>query len=261
MKKALFLLIAALLMAHSAQAQLTHNGIRFGLGAAYVADDFLTSSPIMGGDLGVFVNYGFENAQAFWADNLYLQLGFNFTRRGTNFKDIRPLERSYRHGYFHNYYAEIPILAAWRWELPIAQPEHYLNFYAGPVVSLGLFGTYKDRKVTPGMPQSTANYDTFLSSNKNDRRSFQHLRRIDASLQLGVGYKHNNLAFDLFWQHGFVPLMNVDDVLRTLAIEQNGGSTTVTNDDNTTTTLSNRNSYTGTSEAFILCVSYIMPMQ
>lgn len=259
MKKTLFLLTAMLLLATSTQAQLTHKGARFGLGAAYVADDMFTSSPVLGGDLGVFVNYGFENAQSFWADNLYLQFGINLTRRGTQFEKVLDSIRSYREGYYHNYYAEIPVLACWRWELPVAQPDHYLHFFAGPVLNVGLFGRRFDRCVTPGYPQSSMNYDTRLSSDKNERRSFQHLRRIDCSAQLGIGYSHGNLGVELVWQHGFVPLMKEEDVLRGLIIQQNGGSTEMTDDEGNTIHLSNRSSYTGTNQAFLVNVTYTLP--
>ena len=261
MKKALYLLLAVLLLAANAQAQFTHKGARLGLGAAYVADDFLTSSPILGGNLGVFVNYGFENAQSFWADNLYLQFGLNVTRRGTNFEQVFEAVHSYRSGYFHNYYAEIPVMACWRWELPVLQPDHYLNFYVGPVLNVGLFGIFKDRQVTPGYSNSSWNYDTFLSGDKTDRRAFHHLRRLDASVQLGIGYKHGNYAIDFYWQHGFVPLMREDDVLRSLAITQNGGSNQYTDSEGNTQHLDNRNAYTGTNQAFILSVSYILPWE
>lgn len=262
MKKALYLLIATLLLATSAQAQLTHKGVRFGLGPAYVTDDFLTSSPIMGGTLGVFANYGFENARSFWADNLYLQFGFNFARRGTNFEQVLEDIRSYRHGYQHNYYAEIPVLACWRYELPIAQPNHVVNFYIGPVFSVGMFGRFFDRCVTPGYPQTSMNYDTYLSTDPHDRRSFlfhnTHVRWFDVSSQIGLGYSHQNWGVDLIWQHGFIPLMNETDVLRNLQNSQTG---TVTGPDGEPVEIKpdNRNAYTGTNQSFILSVSYILP--
>jgi len=259
MKKALYLLIAMILLSTSVQAQLTHKGVRFGLGASYVADDFLTRSPILGSNLGVFANYGFENAQSFWADNLYLQFGISIARRGTNIEQTLDSIRSYRYGYYHNYMIEIPVLACWRYELPILQPDHYLNFYAGPVASCGLFGFRKDRQVTPGYPQTSMNYDTDLSSNKNDRRSFKHQRRFDIGSQVGIGYKHNNIAIDLFWIHGFVPVMQEADVLRSLAISNNGGSNTYTDSEGNQSTLSNRGAYTGTSQSFILSISYMIP--
>lgn len=259
MKKVLFLIALSAIMASSAMAQLTHKGIRFGLGPSYVNDDQLTSLPVIGANLGVYANYGFENAQSFWADNLYLQFGFNLTRRGTHFEQVLENIRSYRQGTFRNYYAEIPVMACWRYELPTLEPDHYLNFYVGPVLSVGLFGRYHDRCITPGYPQSAMNYDTYLSSNKDDRRSFKNIRRLDCSVQLGVGYKHGNITIDLIWEHGFVPLMREDDVLRQLVISQNGGNTNYTNPDGSSSNLSNRNAYCGTNQAFLLCVGYQLP--
>lgn len=254
MKKTLIILAIGLFACFSTQAQITHKGARLGLGASYVADDQLTSSPVLGVTLGGFINYGFENAQSFWADNLYLQAGFNIARRGTNFEQVLEGTRSYRYGYSHNYYAQIPIMACWRYELPLLQPNHIVNFYVGPVISVGMFGKYRDRQVTPGYPQTTVNYDTELSSNRKDRYSFQHMRRIDAALQLGVGYQHNNITLDLFWEHGFVPLMNSADVLRTLSNNQ-----LTPGENGSTPKPDNRNAYTGTNSAFMLSVSYQLP--
>lgn len=263
MKKVLIISIVAVLAGFSAQAQFTHKGIRLGLGTASVADDLLTRTPVMGANLGAYVNYGFENAQSFWADNLYLQFGAQFARRGTKFEQVWENMRSYREGYYHNYYLEIPVTAGWRYELPIAQPGHIANFYFGPCFDLGLFGRSWDRHITPGNPQTTINYDTYVTGDKDSRRSFKAMRRIDASLVMGIGYQHNNITIDLFWEHGFVPLMKESDVLRQLAIDQNGGSTeqTITDGDgnNSTITLSNRNAYTGTNQAFILCIGYQLP--
>lgn len=265
MKKVLIILTMSLLMGISAQAQFTHYGARIGFGAATISDDLLTRSPILGMNVGGYVNYGFENAQSFWADNFYLQLGLNITRRGSNFEQEWIGMKSYREGYYHTWYVEIPVTACWRYELPIAEPGHIINFYAGPAIGVGMFGRLWDRQVTPGNPQTSINYDTYITGSKDSRRAFKSMRRLDASLVLGVGYQRRNITVDLYWEHGFVPLQKESDVLRQLYISQNGGNQTVTttDEDGTTsnTTLSNRNAYTGTNQAIILCIGYQLPLK
>lgn len=264
MKKTLFILLALALLGTSIQAQFTHKGVRFGLGTASISDDLLTRSPILGANLGGYVNYGFENAQSFWADNFYLQFGFDFTRRGSNFEQEWIGMRSYREGYFHNYYAQLSATACWRWELPVAQADHVVNFYAGPAFGVGLFGRYWDRQVTPGNPQSSVNFDTYVTTDKYQKRAFRHMRRLDASSILGIGYQRRNITIDLFWQHGFVALQKETDVLRDLDITQNGGNTVTTTDqdgNSTTNHLSNRNAYSGTNQAFILSIGYQLPIK
>ncbi|MBQ9639814.1 MAG: hypothetical protein IJV22_09720 [Bacteroidales bacterium] len=243
------LIIAVLLSFGTAQAQLTHYGARFGLGPSYVGDDLITSSPIVGMDLGAYVNYGFTEAKSFWADNLYLQAGFNIVRRGTNFKQELKLMQSIRTGYFHLWYAQIPILACWRYELPTRVPGNIVNLYVGPSFSVGLFGRLWDRQITPGAPQESINYDTYITEGKDARRAFKHARRLDVALRTGVGYQKGPYRFDLFWEHGFVALMKRDDILNNLdkmlypSVD-----------------IKNRNSYTGSLNSFILSVSYELPI-
>ncbi|MBQ2508616.1 MAG: PorT family protein [Bacteroidales bacterium] len=256
MKKGIIILSLALTMGFSAFAQFTDWGVRFGLGAATISDDLLTRSPVCAMDLGGYVNYGFENTAAFWADNLYLQLGANIVRRGARFEQVWELQRSYREGFYHLNYFEIPVLAAWKMELPFAEAEHYANLYVGPALGVGFFGRIWDRHVTPGFPQTSVNYDTYESQNRSDKKAFKHMRRFDISSRIGIGYKHNTLTVDLFWEHGFISLMKEQDVLRTLDAQS-----TENNNNNNNNTDNNINPYTGVNNALVLSIGYTLPLK
>lgn len=253
MKKILTLLAFAVLLHVSAQAQFVRYGARVGGGASYVSDDLLTHSPILGINLGGYVDYMFTEWKNPWSENIYLQFGFNFVRRGTNFEQVWVNMSSIRQGFYHNWYAQIPILAGYKYEIPQLPAGNFLSFYLGPTINVGLFGCLWDRKVTPGMPQTSNNYDTYISGNRDDRSSFKHMRRIDVGFVLGVGYQWHNFTFDLFLDHGFVALMKRDDVLNGVVYNnQNTGTTTTTQED--------RNAYTGTNQAIMLSVGYQLPI-
>ena len=258
MKKIRIALLCALASATVAQAQFTHYGLRAALGASYVSDDLLTHRPVIGANMGVFFNFGFTGAKVSFADNLYLQTGISLVRRGTYFKQELAAMGSIRNGFYHTYYAQVPILAAWRWEIPAKVASQYLNFYFGPAVSVGLFGRIWDRRITPGYPQASMNYDTYITGTKDDRAAFRHLRRIDASSIVGVGYQHGSFLFDLFWDHGFVALRNEEDVLNTL--ERNSDASKPAQDGTSAEKPKKRNSYTGTNNSLLLSVSYLLPL-
>lgn len=262
--KKIFIVLILLATGVAAQGQFTHYGVRAGIGASYVGDDLLTTAPVPGANLGVFLNYGFTDSKTAFADNLYLQTGLFFTRRGTHFKQELTAMRSIRTGFYHTYYAQIPLLAAWRWELPTKVANQYLNFYFGPTFNVGLFGFIWDRRVTPGYPQLTMNYDTYITGTKDDRRAFKHLRRIDVSSILGAGYQRGNFLFDLYWDHGFVALRKEDDVLNNLERRLwNQGNTAkegTSNSEASTEKPKKRNSYTGTNNSVVFTVSYMLPI-
>lgn len=264
MKKVFFVLI--LLAAGTAtHAQFTHYGVRAGLGASYVGDDLLTTAPVIGANLGAFINYGFTTSKTAFADNLYLQTGLFLIRRGTYFKQELAAMNSIRTGFYHTYYAQVPLLAAWRWELPLRVADQYVNFYFGPAFNVGLFGRIWDRRVTPGYPQSTMNYDTYITGTKEDRAAFKHLRRLDVSSILGVGYQHGSFLFDLYWDHGFVALRKEEDVLNNLE-GQIWNQEHATKEGNANPAVptekpKKRNSYTGTNNSVIFTVSYLLPVQ
>lgn len=252
-------------MTFSSIAQFTHYGARVGLGASYFADDLITKSPILGANLGGYVNLGFEDAQSFWADNFYLQFAANFTRRGSNIQHVLEHEMSIRTSYYHDWYFQLLPMACWRYELPVKIPNTFVNFYVGPEVSIGMFGIRWDRCVSPGYPQESMNYDTHITGSKYDRRAFRYARRFDVGINLGIGYQYNNITIDLFWDHGFMPILQESDVLANLAIEQNGGSNDrrIINEDGTVSHvhLDNRNGFTGTNQAFILSIGYQLPLE
>lgn len=252
MKKYIFAILFVVLSSVAANAQFTHYGVRLGFGPATISDDMLTQSPILGVNLGGYLDYGFTEAHSFFADNLFLRLGLNFTRRGSDFVQEWIPMSSIRTGFYHAWYAQIPIQAAWRYELPLPTAGHIVNFFFGPAVSVGMFGRLWDRWVTPGLPQSTLNYDTYVTTPKDARRVFNTLRRIDVSSTIGIGYQFRNYTVDLIWDHGFIPLKKESDILNELDRQ--------TAQENGTTVPRERNGYTGTHNAIILSIGYQMPM-
>lgn len=258
MKKILTLLAFAFLLQIPAKAQFVDYGFRLANGASYVADDLLTHTPILGFSIGGYVNYMFTEWKNPWAENIYLQTGLNITRRGTNFQQVFVNMLSIRQGFFHNWYAQIPIIAGFKYEIPQLPAGNYVNFFLGPTVSVGLFGQLLDRQVTPGMPQASNNYDTFVTGSKGDRSSFKNLRRFDVGLILGVGYQWHNFTFDLYMDHGFIALMKKEDVLAPFDQTQNQNNQNNNSQNNTKP--KDRNAYTGTNNAFMLAIGYQLPI-
>lgn len=251
MKKLYILLLSVLMLGSVAQAQLTHFGGRLGLGASFVSDDLLTTAPIIGGNLGGFANFSIPGRTSAFSDNLYVQTGLYLTRRGTHFEQVLVGMQSYREGVYSAWYAQVPILLCWRWEMPLAVADQYLNFYFGPALNLGLFGDLWDRQVTPGYPQESVNYDTHITGSSDARKIFKNIRRFDISLTTGFGYQHGNFVYDFYWDHGFIPLREEDDVLNTLDIS----NSTATDKPN------KRNGYTGVNNIFMLSIGYLVPVQ
>ena len=253
MKKVLTILAFAVMMQFAGHAQLVRYGAQMGFGAAYVSDDLLTHSPIMGFNLGGYADYMFTEWKNPWSENIYLRFGLNVVRRGTNFQQVWVLEpRSIRQGFYHNWYAQIPVIAGFKWEIPQLPAGNFVSVYLGPAINVGLFGRLWESRITPGMPQRTHNYDTYITGDKDARRSFKHMRRIDADIIVGVGYQWHNFTFDLYLDHGFVALMKKDDVLNGVVYNQTSGTPTTSNDD--------RNSYTGTNQAIMLSIGYQLPI-
>ena len=263
MRKIFTILAFAILLQVSANAQFVRYGGRVGFGASYISDDLLTHSPILGFNIGGYADYMFTDMKNPWADNIYLQVGFNIIRRGSTFQQVFVNEpRSIRQGYYHNWYAQIPVLFGFKYEIPQLPAENFVNFYIGPTLNVGIFGRLWDRQVTPGTPQTSINYDTYITGDKFSRRSFRHMRRFDVGVIVGVGYQWHNLTFDLHLDHGFIALMKKDDVLNSMEINQTGGTVTNTDESGhtTETTIRNRNSYTGTNQAIMFSVGYQLPI-
>lgn len=206
MKRLLFILSFSLLLSTAANAQLLNFGFRAGVGTATHVDDLATNTPIMGAHLGGFVSYGFTESQSLMANNFRLQTGLNLIRRGSNFREVLELAMSIREGYYHAWYAQIPLLATVRYEMPIRQPGHYMLFSLGPALNIGLLGTLYDRKVTRGLPQREWNYE-------NNIPAFNVLNRLDASFLLGAGYEYQDLSFMLHMDYGFLAVTQTPDAL------------------------------------------------
>ena len=265
--KKLFFIVAFAILAHvSSQAQFVHYGGRIGGGVSYVSDDLLTYSPIFGFNIGGYADYMFTEWKNPWSENVYIQVGLNFVRRGTNFQRVWVNDpRSIRQGFYHNWYAQIPIIAGFKYEIPSLPAENFVNFFFGPTFNVGIFGRLWDRQVTPGMPQASSNYDTFVTGSKDDRSSFKNMRRLDAGLVLGIGYQWHNWTFDFYMDHGFVALMKRSDVLAPFDVVPDNGNNNDRNGENGNQGSNNnidpnRNAYTGTNHAFILAIGYQLPI-
>lgn len=240
------------LMGNVARAQFDDYGVKFGLGTATIADDLGTKSPILGANLGGYINFTFKHSQTALAEVFYLQTGLNMTRRGNLFEETfeNGNTLSIREGYHHVFYLQLPVLAGVHMELPIREPGHVVGFFLGPAFNYGLFGRYADRMVTPGYTSHAANYDVNFNGTDADKALFNHIKRFDVSAILGVSYEHGNYTFSLFVDHGFVAVSEGIDVLSTII---NNLNTT----DPTTIDLNDLPKYPdGNNNAVIFSVSY-----
>ena len=206
MKKILIVLTLFVTMSVTAQAQFLNFGIRGGVGMAVHLDDLADNSPILGANLGGFVNYGFTNSQSMLAENFYLQTGLNLLRRGSNFQEVLEGIMSIRQGTFDAWYVQLPILAVFRYELPIREPGHHALLSVGPAVSYGIFGTLHDKKITPRLPQSDWNYDISVPV-------FNVLNPLDVSILLGLGYEYQDLSVMLQLDYGMTSVSSSPDAL------------------------------------------------
>lgn len=209
MKKILIVLTLIIAMATTAQAQFLNFGFRCGAGMGIHVDDMAKNSPILAANVGAFVSYGFTNSQSLLAENLWLQTGVNLVRRGSKFEEVLERLMSIREGVYSAYYLQVPILATYRYELPIREPGHIGFLSAGPAVNFGVFGTMDDRKITRGFPQSDWNYRI------EGDPVFNHLNRLDVSFLLGVGYEHEDLSVMLHMDYGFMAVKEEPDALQT----------------------------------------------
>lgn len=240
MKKILATIVFVAALSVSAMAQFNKAGVRFGVGTSHYADNLSTSSPIMGMNLGAFINLGFSEAQSMFMENFSLQTGLNFNRRGTNFEELyeKDLFMQYREGSYHDYYVQLPIMGVYRYELPIRQAGHYLLLSAGPAVSFGVFGRLNDRKISPYLPQRTQNYDV-------SEDSFKTQDRLDVDVILSVGYERNDLSLSLQLDYGFLAVSKSSDVLR-LSEGSTAKQSTIPG---------------GNNVCFTLCVGYQIPLR
>lgn len=226
MKKIVLLGLMGLmgLMGTKAQAQFSDYGVKLGVGVATIEDDLATKAPVLGLNVGGYVNFVFGQSESMLAEIFYLQTGLNIIRRGSNFEEMREHENDLmiRTGYYHAWYAQIPILAGVHMELPIRQAGHVVGFYLGPTFNVGLFGSYADRKVTPGNPAASANYDVSLNGTSTDRDVFSHINRLDIGAIVGLSYEYRQFTFSLFLDHGFMATSEGVDVLQLIENSQSG---------------------------------------
>ena len=213
-----------------AHAQFDDYGVKLGLGSATLADDLSTSHPILGVNVGGYINYSFKHSPTALAEIFYLQTGLNLTRRGNSFQEVFENGNTliYREGHHHAWYVQLPVLAGVHFELPVREPGHVVGFYLGPTVSYGLFGHYADRVISPGVTAREANYDVQFSGSDADRKLFNHISRLDVSAVLGVSYERGDFTFSLFIDHGFLSVADDVDVLRIILDNISGGNSSNT---------------------------------
>ena len=215
MKKILILLTLVAALSATSHAQFLNFGVRVGAGLATHVDDLATNSPIVAANLGAFVSYGFTQSQSLLAENFYLQTGLNLVRRGSNFREVLEMAMSIREGYYDGWYAQIPILATFHYELPIREPGHFALLSVGPAVSYGLLGTFYDRKFTRALPQEAWNYEI-------TEPVFNVANRLDVSFLLGIGYEYQDLSVMLQLDHGFLAVAEAPDALkRIMGVDEN----------------------------------------
>ena len=207
MKKILVFFTLAVSLSVVSHAQFLNYGVRAGAGFGTHVDDLAVNTPILAANIGGFVSFGFTQSQSLLAENFYLQTGLNLIRRGSNFREVLEMAMSIREGYYDAWYAQIPILATFHYELPIRQPGHFALLSVGPAVSYGLFGKYYDRKFTRGLPQEAWNYE-------NPKPVFNVANRLDVDFLLGVGYEYQDLSVMLQLDYGFLAVAEEPDALK-----------------------------------------------
>ena len=209
MKRFLIVLTMVTVFATTAQAQFLNFGVRVGTGFATHVDDLADNSPILAANVGGFVTYGFTQSASMLADVFRLQTGVNIIRRGCKFQEVLEMAMSIREGSYDAWYAQIPLLATIRYELPIREPGHYALLSVGPAVSIGMIGIVKDRKFTRGLPQGDWNY-------LKNESAFNVMNRIDANLLFGVGYEYQDLSIMLQLDYGFMAVTETPDAIESL---------------------------------------------
>lgn len=206
----------------AAMAQWSTFGAKAGLGYATYVDDLVTKGGMMSMNLGGFAEYAFEESNNFILENVSIQTGLNFIRRGYSFMEVyqKNAAMSYDKGFCHAWYAQVYGLARYKYELPIPQAGHYIVVSVGPAFSFGMFGRFRERKISPHMPQESMNFDTYVTEPKKDRGAFQHIRRPDVNFLFSVGYMYKEWEFDLNIDYGFLATSLSSDRVRELEKEQ-----------------------------------------
>ena len=212
MKKLFAILILSLSLTSGLKAQWLNYDFHMAFGYSHLTDDLISKGGIMGFSAGAYATIGFTDSRSVLADIFTLQTGLNLTRKGGRLYDEQHTGAftSIRNVCYSGWYAQIPVLANFRFELPFKAPEHYAKFFVGPAVSIGIFGHFNDRMVSPGRPQVSWNYDIH-----NDP-AFKHMNRIDVELIAGIGYQWRNYVANLYVDYGFLSIGSTPDVLRGL---------------------------------------------
>lgn len=208
-------------------------GVKGAVGVATISDDLSTNGPVVGASVGGFVTLDFKQSASVLAEIFYLQSGLNIIRRGSNFETVLEYGNSLMHrkGYYHAYYAQIPVLAGVHMELPVRKAGHVVGVYLGPAIDVGIFGRCKARQITPGVSSRNANYDLDVTGSAKDRAVFSHLNRIDVSAIVGVSYEYQHLTVTAYIDHGFLATSKEDDLLRIIE-NASGVSTKIPNGNN-----------------------------
>ncbi|MBR0072378.1 MAG: PorT family protein [Bacteroidales bacterium] len=236
MKKKVFIILFAF-TAMFAQAQWSYFGFRAGMGPANISDDILMRHGITGYNFTAYINYGFSQSESYLRNTFYLQTGVSLMRRGGYFsqKYNGYTMGAIREGFFDMWYAQVPVLAAFQFELPripyIDDPL-VLHAYLGPAVSVGLWGDVRERKIAPTYPQATENYD-------HEQKAFDVIGRLDVNAIIGIGLHWRNFTFDMYYDHGFMVLYDEIDIS-----DPEG----------------KRKSFSGNNQAFIFSLGYKLPI-
>ena len=228
--KKIFLLVCFLGLAGGAAfAQFSDYGVRLGLGTATIQDDLGTKSPVPALNVGGYINFELQHNQTVLAEIFYLQTGLNLIHRGSHFEEVLENENtmSIRTGHYKSWYLQLPILAGIHMELPIRQSGHVVGIVLGPAVNYGLFGSYADRKVSPGITARRDNYDVAIHGTAEEQQLFNHINRLDISAILGITYERGPLSIALMMDHGFLATSKGTDVLRLLDQQLTDNSTDI----------------------------------
>lgn len=221
MKKIIFLITFASLTVFTAQAQISSFGLHLGGGLSRLSDDIISNGCTMGAAVGAFVTYDFSNAHSVIANHFYLQSGLNMVRRGGHDKGVFVVADGVsltRKGSVEAWYLQLPVLASFRWELPIRHAGHYITACIGPAVSYGLFGSYDFDQNDSGQENSSMNIHI------NDDKAFDHIKRFDVSVLMGIGYQYRNWFARVYMDYGFLAIDEGEDILRQLENTQTGSN-------------------------------------
>ena len=213
MKKILIVFICFIALSMGAMAQITNLGLRGGVGISKLSDDLTDKTPILAVSVGGYATLEFTQLRSPMAYIFYLQGGLNIVRRGGGYSEVFSIAQGLNtehHGSYDAWYAQVPILANFRFELPVKKRKQYLRLFFGPAVSYGIIGTYSERKVTPFQPQRDVNYKI------HNAAAFDYMNRLDAEAIFGFGYENRNITFSIYVDHGFLSVYDEIDALRTI---------------------------------------------